>query len=701
MAIDEAELEDEGNWEDGVNWDGFRGDLRRPKTTIITRQRPSLQLHIPICRKALPYKPGSGPPPPRVDLQLPHDSDAFIVDKLILPMGPTTQLNDPRQRRLYYIVGWPDLPAARPAIDATKILDYVSPRTVEDWEYQDALRRDAEEEAAKQAQEAALAAAIAAAQSHGVAAPEFTLDGRIKKKRGRKPKNAKLMEVRAQTPQLDSEQEELLAKKKQRPSLSTPQKSRMALLDAEMEMLGEVEGSTDEGQDEVAEVQMQLENDALRNDATNADLGMGTKSDGVYLQTASGAASRAGSSSRASSRKPATPSVGRLRPTSPRSEPAPPNMVGRIATWSKATSKSALKRAPQERLPFSPSAQQQKASSAARAKHVSENQSVKRISTTPIPLPPRGRLPWATQQGGNKGSPAPIVSHRPPFHVGAPQRAHKPVTAGAETAGNFSSSTQPPPVSNGNGGGFTPTNNNFTPVGGFVPQRPKRPAESPAAEEEHDARSTPTGTQTRKEGKRKAPKMPKVLSNPEPDFSEEPPTAEQEEFVVKRLEGFEIIDGVRWFKVRWEGDWPADQNPTLEPESHISPALVSKYLKRKERRDAEKVRSASGTPAGGGKSRGRQQKQTSLAQWARGYSSVSEAFEGKAELEATTHQQGNGGGGGGDRVQEEEDEAADELLVVDQSRVQGREQTAAEERRNLGAQFAARIASMGSGRRSE
>ncbi|KEY68077.1 hypothetical protein S7711_05490 [Stachybotrys chartarum IBT 7711] len=54
---------------------------------------------------------------------------------------------------------------------------------------------------------------------------------------------------------------------------------------------------------------------------------------------------------------------------------------------------------------------------------------------------------------------------------------------------------------------------------------------------------------------------------------------------VKRLEGDSLfeVEGqglVRYFKVRWEGDWPPDQNPSWEPEENIPATLIQQYLRK-------------------------------------------------------------------------------------------------------------------------
>lgn len=62
-----------------------------------------------------------------------------------------------------------------------------------------------------------------------------------------------------------------------------------------------------------------------------------------------------------------------------------------------------------------------------------------------------------------------------------------------------------------------------------------------------------------------------------------------DEWEVLRLEGVRVEehDGVktRYFKVRWKGDWPPDQNPSWESEDCIDRATVKAFLKlRKEKK---------------------------------------------------------------------------------------------------------------------
>jgi hypothetical protein len=161
----------------------------------------------------------SGPPPPPIALVPPRDSTAYIVNKLVLPSGLETAANLHTQRRLYYTVGWTDPPGAKVAVLASRVLDYVSPRELEDWEYNDFLRREEEK---------------GLAQVEAAATPK-------KKKPGRRRKGPSASEQEAaaaeQPAVLDSETEAILAEKKAAggPSLSTPSKRKLEELYKETE----------------------------------------------------------------------------------------------------------------------------------------------------------------------------------------------------------------------------------------------------------------------------------------------------------------------------------------------------------------------------------------------------------------------------------------------------------------------------------
>ena len=98
----------------------------------------------------------SGAPSGPISLVPPRDCDAYIIDKVVTPFDGwggqaataeeyDTDEEDARyaadparrtvQRVLNYVVGWPDEPYARELVPCTRILDYVSPYTLEAFEY--------------------------------------------------------------------------------------------------------------------------------------------------------------------------------------------------------------------------------------------------------------------------------------------------------------------------------------------------------------------------------------------------------------------------------------------------------------------------------------------------------------------------------------------------------------------------------------
>lgn len=634
-------------------WAPYSADLKVNKM-LIKRPLPSLRFEIPIL-PPLRFDPG-GRPPPRVELQLQKDTDAFIVDKVVLPLEPFTELGDPRQRRVYYIIAWPDLRAARPVVDATKVLDYVSPRELEEWEYRDLLRRVKVEEDA----EAEAAAALKKVSVAGAAIPGE------KKKPGRKPKNAMRAQIRPPTPELDSEEEQILARKKQGPSLSTPQKSRVLRLESELDMLDSEEASVGD-----ADVDIQLQ---LATEAANRDFGdvfdeedepmlLPEAKDATYSSGPSSPPSRAGS-------RPLIPSSVHRDSSSVKASPTPPV--------------SQLKPKPKPlQAPLATSK--------------------KPISSTPVPLP--FQLPFSPQREGSPSvQKAKILPNTvPPARIIARSNpsSSRPLLVNGTTQSGTASPHTPTPESSG---GFVPANS-FTPLGGHFPRPLKRPAED-SLDSGQSPEVIPAATRPKKERKKKQPKLSQTPAGAEAQDGVLHSVEPEPEYVVKRLEGDQIVDDVHYFQVRWEGDWPPDQNPTWEPQDNISSALVKKYLKRKADREAAKPKTHK-TPKNKAGQGGKQQQ--TLAHWARKYASVSEAFEGKAELDHTPSLSNGMENGEAEAVagslqaydDDDDPDAMDELLVVDDSQGQDRGETAAEKARRLSVQVAAQFASLTPGRRTQ
>ncbi|KAK0730955.1 hypothetical protein B0H67DRAFT_631112 [Lasiosphaeris hirsuta] len=96
---------------------------------ITTRHKTAIEIPLPSIKR---YVPGSGPPP-RISLAPPHDSTAYIINQFIIP--PEKDTTAITRRVLHYHIGFTDIPAAKLLIPANRVLDYVSPRELEDWEY--------------------------------------------------------------------------------------------------------------------------------------------------------------------------------------------------------------------------------------------------------------------------------------------------------------------------------------------------------------------------------------------------------------------------------------------------------------------------------------------------------------------------------------------------------------------------------------
>ncbi|KAI7780191.1 chromodomain protein-2 [Diaporthe eres] len=616
-----------------AGWERFRSDIRGSSEVVDTKQeKPILQFHIPIRPRRPKYRPGSGPAPPRINLRPVHDSDAFIVDKVVLPRGPFHPSDHIRQRRCYYIVGWPDLPAARPVVDASKILDYVSPRTLEDWEYQDALRREEERDKAREAKERE----VAEGKEGATPVDGGPLPG-ARRRPGRPPRAMMMVAVPTPEPELNSEQEETIHKRMRGPSLSTPQKSRVAQLVAEEEMLEELEGVS-----ENAELGIHRRPDPSSEDGgiSGGDVNMGVVEDLDSLRLSSAVAGRSSREcSRASSAKPAFAS-------SPASlaKPAASVAVHRAA----APAVPPLTRRAGDRNSSSPS-------------RSSKAPTRPQVSTTPIPLP--SYYSQALKQRIPKSHVA-----VPSTYTGLPGRSAS--TQSDQVNSRRSSSANPPPSHT----------NGFTPIGGTFSRPPKRPAEdSPVS-------ADPLAKTKSKKSKNKQAKLAAADAEVPAETADSPdPILDlvqgEQDYVVKRLEGDYVLDGVHWFKVRWEGDWPEDQNPTWEPRENIAERLVKQYLKRRPKRGSSRL--------DGPKSKKQaKMKQTNLlADWAKGCSSVADAFEGEVELNATGDTmlgQGNALGSNADA-----DDGPDELLVIDEN-----ETAATERRKAMEAQIVAQFASI-------
>ena len=553
------------------------------------RVQKKSRIEIPLPSKPRPYRPGDGPALTPITLALKNDSDAFIIDKQVLL---SQNARGEHRKEMWYVVGWPDLPAGRVAINARRIYDYVSPRTLEDFEYGLTLERERqeEEEERRKAAEAAAREAKAAAKSKGKAphstnaatpktpgTPAVTANG---KRRGRPSKAEMLARRLEKETQVDENAEVPLPLPPTRttgPSLSTPKKERLAAAAASAPA-SELDTDAQDDVEDEGDVDM-------IDDVEEADAAIFQQ---LYNEASSAAGGEAENGDSIEDEDDEIPAR-----TTPRSHAATP--------W-------------------------------------------KSVDSTPKQSTPRSSLLQVEIRSRNGSAHAPTPKTVPAQKT---TLQHYGFTPAVRSSGQWPSSVRGPGLDID----ATPTT------------VPAVPADSAMVD-------TPTAD-AKPRRKRKRASSPGEQQQKQDDVEEEEGVA----YEVKRLEGMkteEYEDGTRarFFKVRWKGNWPADQNPTWEPEENISRKMIKDYLRRRARK------SAAGSPAG---SSSRKKTPTAHrhppAPPARKYSSVAEAFEGAADelaasVAASSGQASRAGSAAKrDRVRlngldEDDEEGADEDLQL-------------------------------------
>ncbi|KAF4126982.1 Chromo (CHRromatin Organization MOdifier) domain [Geosmithia morbida] len=472
------------------------------------QHKPCGKLVVCIRERPRDYAPNSGPPCGDITLLPAGDSTAYITERILLPPSKGSGGGRPGPRRMSYIVGWHDLPAARLLVPVVDILDYVSPRELEAWET--ALEEELSAERAERAKAAEAkveaeksegAIPTAAAATTAAAAP--VPKGKRKRKKGKPPAHAQIES--AVVTGLETDEKGAKGRLKGGTlTLSTPPKYRIK----ELESLSDDDG---DDRDEVTSPTHQLIGDMY-------DEAMGRESnqpeDAAHGNGLDG-------------------------------DDIPPRTTGGLAPVRKETASSAT-------------------------------------------APPTPRPSW--------------------------------VTAGSAPSSSRKTAPWPP----------WPPSSKPTSTADLTPAPPKKrssPSQSRAPDESTSGTKKSSDKKKTKKGKQATPK-PKKNKDPEPAPDGEP------EWIVERIENdalFEVDgqdDPVRFFQVRWEGDWPPDQNPTWEPEENLPPNLIRNYLKT----GKAKRKQPPGTAEDGGSNKKPKLKQSKLS-WLgvekSRYGSVSEAFAGE------------------------------------------------------------------------
>ena len=596
-----------------------------------TRIRTSIEVRIP---QRVSASRTYGPPPLPISLVPANDSTAYIIDRMLYrPKGVGPDGKELAKVQIYFI-GWKDLPAARKLIRADRVLEYVSPFTLEEYEFAQ-YKMSREEAQRKRAMVEAAAAVEAASKKEACAVTPKQNAPRPGKRRGR-PRRI-MLEV-----PLDTDEEMMGVEvgrwsrpkgKTEVPSLSTPTKAQLKALEAEDDMalyeqfygqgIGGEEGLYGFGeQDEIAETEGE-EKEEEEEEGSSFDIDRA-----LAVQLGRDLPS------------PEAPPRKRLKSSSPMEEimattkPLHSSKPTKQNFWFSGSPLASVSPPPLQ---------------VARAVPTNKNLgrgTAKNLATSRA----RSETPKLANASTRRDPPARAISK--PVSQSRPQT---PITRPSTTS---DSARVTPKRSVVQSRAQTPNiTTRFTPVA-LSPEKWKAEA---AASSQSQRETLFHASPSKKEAI--STKKPKPKIKPPPKEDPEP------RWAVKRLEevSTHVVDGkpVRYFLVRWEGDWPPDQNPTWEPEGNINRDLVRTFMRKRKKSlmlmdgtvdkmdELPPVGTAVPPPPS-----------TLRPQPERRYSSVAEAFEGvdlqMGEVNGVAGQNGVGG---------MEADGEDEMLMVDEGPV--------------------------------
>ncbi|KAH8173570.1 chromo (CHRromatin organization MOdifier) domain-containing protein [Sarocladium implicatum] len=544
-----------------------------PRLVVELRSRPAL------------YAPGSGPPLLPVTLLPPKDSTAFIVDRILLASPGLAKDGKPLPRRMTYIVGWHDLPAARNLVPAMKILDYVSPWALEDWEYN--FEEELEQERNTLLDEKAKEKAAQAL------ATKSAPTGSGKKRRGRPPTHKHTQIKAGAVAVAETEEDGARARLKAGTmSLSTPKKMRMADFDG----LSGAEGSPSRqsrrgfaSDVEMMDVEKAITEAVSRDEAQPLERSVPGLLDDEVIPAQ-------------------IPSL----------KPAPLSLKPRTSAQYE-----------QRTLPNMFNAWAARGGVSSAASYTS--------SRAPIPSSVQALPPLR------------------PSHTVPPGRApsYNPLNSQTMESRPASSSSLPAPATD------------------LLeqPPVPSAPESSTTPRPKSSDRPKADVTTSKPHRKTKKKKPPLLDENGVPVWT------------VKRIEDEAVFEiegqGLKTlYKVRWEGDWPPEENPTWEPAENLPKSLLrnwlkvgprekerlAKGLKRKPSSSGKRPLSANGKAAGGKRKQARLDRTSGVG---KKFTSVSDVFEHAAAEERDTNDLDMGVQRNGREPPVAEDND-DELLLVEE-----------------------------------
>ncbi|KAI1086419.1 hypothetical protein F5B19DRAFT_498368 [Rostrohypoxylon terebratum] len=675
------------------------------------------RIQIPLPSKPRPYRPGDGPPLAPLRLEPEWDSTAYIIDKRVLP---GTARDGELQLQMYYVVGWWDVPAARVTILATKILDYVSPGELESFEYKKLLERDAEieeEEALKKEKLEMAKQKKAVKPTSAISTPTTpgTPVSISQKRRGRPSKaelQARKLSKQASVTISESIEVTIPHTSTSGPSLSTPQKKRAREMVTDVEEVDDPDpddaihrqlcGENDEDEDEdddddLEDEDMEVEEAPESRGTISLDRVPGTVSSGPQISSYA----RNSSLNQDSSTLIKSANANLVLKSSTSHVPVPKVLRSNKQPWELPAITPLPPPIPKPRPPLPANN---------KPRRIPPLPPGRKQSTTPVPVPTPVKsdkkiplqYPQFYSQARVEPPPAKPKSNEPkqsttPVPIPQYPRLKNVKNIKSEKCEPSSSAPPlppPPPTQPLKTSPQRPQHHGFTPAGR---SSGRWPSETPQSSSEVAADSPLSDHFSSTRMKKRTPK-------PKPKHA----AGNGQVWVVSRLEGDKLVQShgrrTRYFKVRWEGDWPPDQNPTWEPEINIAPELVAAYFNGKAKGAAGRRRTTSSSAHRFDSSNFVLRPEPLTLK--RKYSNVAEAFAGDADdLDELRNSADSGGEadstvyGSGSRGKRREvirhnyygdDEGEDEILVVateQDPRTKRREPKPGEKMDQLGAAF--------------
>lgn len=508
-----------------------------------TRRKAAIEIPLRSERK---YVPGSGPALPQISLLPVHDSTGYIIDQFVLP---TDQDMKPDSRRLlHYHIGFTDLPAAKLLIPCHKVLDYISPRELEEWESRNFERLDAQRKTAglalKEKKMAKKKAAEAAAIAEG------------KRPVGRPPKT-KPRDSRSPASTTQASEALTMVEQVAGPSLSTPKKRKMSMPLEREDTVSDVES------DEAA-IQRQLHPDFVNDqewqlrDAEEGQWAGKSEAEPIgqsglpSFETSGAETSQA--SSLAPSRRGVLPPLSQPLPSGRKETPIPPPNLNQHSLPSKAkTGVTAIPRPKQTPIP--PPIPGQASGLFTKPKHKPATPA-QTCPAIPGNIHPAFAAAFGARTEAKVGSRNGAADPKTPKST--PAKSHGTQQSKTSTPARRAESLKiaqwtPVAVSRGRFSRTTPGSSSTASVSQDQIQE--------------------TGSQ---KSEKKAPKPRKRKA----------PASQEEVYDVK-----ELLDD-RWitekgkkthkYLVLWAGQWPEGQNPTWEPANNIEDKeLIRQYHEKK------------------------------------------------------------------------------------------------------------------------